>query len=163
MSTRKLLFINLIFCITIIIILSYQYLNKENFIYVSSQQVFESFKMTHDVKVIGDKTLDKRNGIIDSLYNELQSPLNSSSRDIIMQKIIFEKESLEEFNNNFSTQETNKIWARIHSYASDYAVMNNYKFIFGAQPNYNIIHGDKDSDKTEDFLTYINNRYEGLK
>lgn len=137
--------------------------NIQRDVYVDNKKLFENFKMTHDLKVRGDKQFDLRSRTIDSLYTMLNDPASSSVKDIIVQRIRYEEESLEKFSQVYTTDESSKIWARIHSYANEFAARQNYRFIFGAQPDYNILYGEEDSNKTDEFLKFINERYDGHK
>lgn len=134
---------------------------QEKIVYVNNTAVFEGFRMTIEMKTIGEKELKQRKKHIDSLYVILNNPANKSTNESIMREFINEKQELENFNELFSSQESKKIWERINNYAKDFSSQNNYEIILGMQPNGNIIFGKENREITNEFLAYINKKYEG--
>ncbi len=120
--------------------------------------------MTIELKKIGEKQFNIQKLHIDSLYSKVQSPLISNdNKKMIMQQLIQAKNELEKFNQDFASEESAKIWIRIKSYSSEFAKENKYSLIIGSENKTNILFADEQIDVTNDLLTYINKKYEGLE
>ncbi|MCO6147925.1 hypothetical protein [Flavobacterium sp. NRK1] len=115
------------------------------------------------MKRVGEKELNQRKQIVDSLYSLLENSRYTSEKESIMKRFIFEKENLEEFTQKFSEEESSKIWQRIRSYAPGFSKEKGYRIVLGMQPNETVLYGDENNDVTNDFLKYINDKYEGNK
>jgi outer membrane protein len=119
--------------------------------------------MTIEMKRNGQKEFTLRKSHIDSLYSKVQSSaISNDEKKIVMQQFIQAKEELERFNQNFASEESDKIWSRIKSYSLEFAKENQYELIIGSENKTNILFADEDIDITNELLTYINKKYEGL-
>lgn len=120
--------------------------------------------MTKELKKVGEKEFNNRKLHLDSLYSKLQSPeISSLDKKNLMQLFIQEKEELNQFNDYFGAEQSSKIWARIRSYSSEFSKENDYQIILGSDNKGNVLFADESIDITNDLLTYINKKYEGLK
>jgi outer membrane protein len=120
--------------------------------------------MTKELKNSGEKEFNLQKTRVDSLYTKLQTPgISPSEKKMIMQQFIQQKEELEQFNQHFATEQSTKIWARIKSYSSEFSKENKYKLIIGSENKINVLFADENIDVTNELLTYINKKYEGLK
>jgi outer membrane protein len=120
--------------------------------------------MTKELKLSGEKEFNSQKTHLDSLYLKLQSSeISPQEKKILMQEFIQKKEELEQFNQIFASEQYSKIWARIKSYTSEFSKENKYKLIIGSENKSNVLFADEDIDVTNDLLTYINKKYEGLK
>jgi outer membrane protein len=157
----------LIVCnILAIITLSLFICNSSNpkIVYVDNIKLFDNFNMTKELKKLGEKEFNLQKTKVDSLYATLQSPeISSSEKKLVMQQFIQQKEELEQFNQYFAAEQSSKIWARIKSYSSEFSKENKYKLIIGSENKSNVLFADENIDITNDLLTYINKKYEGLK
>ncbi|MEL1244935.1 hypothetical protein AAEO56_11725 [Flavobacterium sp. DGU11] len=118
--------------------------------------------MTIEMKKSGERELQIRKQAVDSLYR-LVTDSSYSHDESLMNKFIFEKEQLEIFTNNFTNNESVKIWSRISNYAKEFSKQNSFRFILGMQTNENILYGDEHQNVTDSFIKYINEKYEGGK
>ncbi|MDR6763827.1 outer membrane protein [Flavobacterium sp. 2755] len=138
--------------------------SKSKIVYVNNVKVFEGFNMTKELKKVGEKEFNNRKLHLDSLYSKLQSPeISSLDKKNLMQIFIQEKEELNQFNDYFGAEQSAKIWTRIRSYSSEFSKENNYQIIIGSDDKGNVLFADESIDITNDLLTYINKKYEGLK
>lgn len=120
--------------------------------------------MTKELKKIGEKEFANRKSNLDSLYSKLQSSnVSSSDKKNLMQEFIQKKEELNQFNDYFGAEQSSKIWTRIKSYSTEFAKENNYQIILGSDDKGNVLFAGESIDITDNFLTYINKKYEGLK
>lgn len=138
--------------------------SKNSLVYVNNAKVFESFNMTKELKRIGEKEFNIRKSNLDSLYSKLQSSeISSFDKKNLMQRFIQEKEELNQFNDYFGSEQSSKIWARIKSYSAEFSKENKYQIIIGSEDKGNVLFADETIDVTNDLITYINKKYEGLK
>jgi outer membrane protein len=156
--SSKLLFFLLFICL-LVFTLAVVYYNNTTIVYVDGAKVFENFSMSKEAKSSGDKEYLIRQAKLDSLYAAINH--SNSNDSLLIKKLISEKQKMEQFSAGYSTNQSVKIWSRISSYAAEFLKEKNYDIILGAQPGYNIIAGSKDTDVTQEFINYINNKYEG--
>ncbi len=76
--------------------------------------------------------------------------------------ILQQKEELEQFNQYFAAEQTTKIWARIKSYSSEFSNDKNYQLIIGSDDKQTVLFADEKIDVTDDLLTFLNKKYEGI-
>ena len=163
-STKALFILNL-FLICIIVIFIFLTFNLQpKVVYVDNVKIFNDFNMTKELKLSGEKEFNFKKTYLDSLYLKLQSSeISPQEKKILMQEFIQKKEELEQFNQIFASEQSSKIWTRIKSYTSEFSKENKYKLIIGSENKSNVLFADEDIDVTNDLLTYINKKYEGLK
>jgi outer membrane protein len=119
--------------------------------------------MTKEMRRAGEKEFNSRKSILDNLYSNLQSPsISASERKQLMQQFIQGKEELEQFNQVFGSEQSSKIWARIKSYTDEFSKNKNYKLVIGSDNKQTVLFADEKIDVTNELLTYINKKYEGL-
>lgn len=161
MLLKKLPVINFILIASIV---GYYFINKaDKIVFVDSAEVFEKFRMSSELQATANKELDNRKIYIDSLYKELSLVQDENLQKHLMNQIISERESLDYFQNEFSTEQTPKVWGRIKDYAKQFAADKGYEIVLGAQPNANVVFGSESKNVTVEFINYINNKYEGNK
>lgn len=119
--------------------------------------------MAKEMKVKGEKEYRIRQHYIDSLRSNLDAAPSEDIKKQIVQQIISEQESLDQFGESFASGESDKIWSRIRLYAQEYSKEQGYDIILGIQPDGNILFASGDTDITVDFVSYINKKYEGYK
>ncbi|MEZ0129133.1 OmpH family outer membrane protein [Flavobacterium sp. LBUM151] len=163
-TQKALLICNVLLISVLIFFMLFNYLKKNEIVYVDNNELFENFNMTKELKNSGEKEFNLKKAKVDSLYSSLQSPnLSSSDKKLLMQQFIQQKEELEQFNQYFAAEQSSKIWARIKSYSSEFSKENKYQLIIGSENKTNVLFADEKIDVTNDLLTYINKKYEGLK
>lgn len=140
------------------------FFNSEEVVYVDNIKIFDGFNMTKEMKKVGEKEFNTRKAILDSLYAKLQSnTISEAEKKAMMPQFIQGKEELEQFNQNFALQETEKIWKRINSYVTEFSSENNYKIIIGSENKRDVLYANEKVDITIDLIYYLNNKYEGIK
>ena len=120
--------------------------------------------MTKEMKRIGEKEFNTRKLSLDSLYSKLQSQtISEGDKKIVMQNFIKGKEELEQFNQNFASEESSKIWTRIHGYVNEFSKEKKYQLVIGSENKRTVLFADESIDVTNELLIYINKKYEGFK
>jgi outer membrane protein len=136
---------------------------KRSIVYVDSVKLFEGFKMTKEMKRVGEKEFNNRKLLLDNLYSSLQgTSVSVLQKKELMQQFIKGKEELEQFNQTFASEQTQKIWSRIRSYTSEFSKDKNYQLIVGSDNKQMVLFADEKIDVTNDLLTYLNKKYEGI-
>lgn len=131
-------------------------------VYVDNEKLFNDFKMTKELKHIGEKTLLLQKTQIDSLKVLLSTKISEDEKSLLLKQIISKQQLMDEYEQTFIRDNSKKIWERISSYSKDFAEKNDYKLIIGSQFKSDIIYGSTDIDVTEMMLDFINKKYEGL-
>lgn len=147
-----------------IIFLFFQFFKQDRtIVYVDSAKLFEGFSMTKEMKRVGEKEFNSRKLILDSLYSVLQnSSVSNSQKKKLIQQFIQGKEEFERFNKTFASEQTAKIWSRIKSYTSEFSKDKNYQLVVGSDNKQMVLFADEKIDITNDLLTYLNKKYEGI-
>ena len=136
---------------------------QEQFVYVDKQKLFDNFQMTKDLKIIGDKNFKAKKAILDSLYLKLQEELPYVEKENTMKLFVTKRDELDQFNQTFAINETQKIWNRINSYIDSYSEEKKYILVLGSDSNDEILYANKKIDRTSELTEYINKKYEGFK
>lgn len=116
--------------------------------------------MTGELNNVGKKQYGNLQVKVDSLYKQFENS-TVAEKNANYQMFIQEKQKLDEFSNYFAAEQSEQIWNRISAYSKDFASEHDYEIILGAQPNKNVVYTDSKLDVTDEFLHYINQRYEG--
>jgi outer membrane protein len=169
MITQKLLsIINTILIITVIIIAilfytEYKKEKPEDIAYVDNSILFNEFNMTKEIKYIEQKKIIAIKQPMDSIYAIYQKLANKNSSKGRALELELNKRSqlLEELQDNYTNNLTQKVWGRLNNYLSIYAEENNKKIIFGTSSSGNIMYAKKSIDLTSSVLAFCNKKYEG--
>lgn len=135
--------------------------SKSNIIYVDNTNLFNEFLMTKELIKEGNGIMQSQKQKLDSLYSIANNLKDDTSKSKIISQIIEQKQIIENFQNNFTNNNSEKIWKRINSYLNDYSQKNNLDIVIGVNKNGSAFYGKSDIDKTSEILVYINKRYEG--
>ncbi|RXR21245.1 OmpH family outer membrane protein [Flavobacterium amnicola] len=165
LPTKKesLLYASLVVSVLVVLLFIFQFLfHKPDVVYVDNIQLFDGFNMTKEMKKIGENQFNTQKTKIDSLYVTIQKS-NPAQQQILMKEYVALKENLEQFNQQFAYEETEKIWKRLHSYVDEFSGENNYKLIIGAEKKQDILYADPSVNITNELINYVNSKYEGAK
>lgn len=144
-------------------LLFYFFKSNNEIAYVDNQKIFDGFVMTKEMKRAGEKEFNSRKLVLDKLYSNLQSAtISASQKKELMQQFIQGKEELEEFNQTFAAEQTAQIWSRITSYTAEFSKEKKYELIIGSDNKQAVLFADEEIDVTNDLLTYLNKKYEGI-
>lgn len=156
---------NIILIFLVLISLFFSYSNSgSGIVYVDTVKLFDGFRMTKELKHSGEKEFNYKKSRLDSLYTKLQSSeILDTEREAQMQEFIQAKEELEQFSQVFAFEQSSKIWVRIKSYSSEFLKENGYQLILGSENQTDVLFADESIDVTDDLLSYINKKYEGLE
>ena len=158
-----LMLLNSLSIVLIAIFVFYNYNSKsKTIVYVDNSKLFEEFRMTKEMKTIGEKEFTTKKIFLDSLYAKLQENIGEQEKEILMKEFVSKREEFDQFNQNFVVVESDKIWSRINSYAKDFSKENNYKLVIGSNNKQDILFADESIDVTKEFLDYLNKKYSGL-
>lgn len=162
-TTNALLVCNVLLIAIVIFYASWTYTQTPKIVYVDNVKLFNDFSMTKELKNSGEKEFNLKKIKVDSLYSKLQYPgLSLSEKKTIMQQFVQHKEELEQFNQYFAAEQSTKIWTRIKSYSLEFSKDKNYQLIIGSDNKQAILFADEEIDVTNDLLTYLNKKYEGI-
>jgi len=156
--------INVVLICSLIILVFFQFFSQDTkVVYINSAKLFEGFAMTKEMKRVGEKEFNSRKSQLDTLYSVLQnSSLTSIRKEQLMQDFISKKQEFEKFNQSYPQEQTSKIWSRIKSYTSEFSKDKKYKLVISSDNLQTILFADEKIDITDELLTYLNKKYEGL-
>lgn len=158
------LFVNLLLTIGLVVFLIFSNLKQNrDIVYVNNNLLFDEFRMTREMKKMGEKEFNTKKRILDSLYLELQrEDVSQELKDIMTKEFIAKRDEFDRFNEEFALEESKKIWSRINSYSEQFAKENNYKIVLGSNNKQNVLYADESIDVTKELLVFINKKYSGL-
>ncbi|WP_281323435.1 OmpH family outer membrane protein [Flavobacterium aestivum] len=154
-----------ILLISLLIVFSVLFFFKSDkeVVYVDNAKLFDGFVMTKEMKRVGEKEFNSRKLVLDNLYAKLQaSTISATEKKILMQQFIQGKSELEQFNQVFASEQTEKIWSRIKSYTTEFSKEKKYQLVIGSNNKQTVLFADEKIDVTNELLTYLNKKYEGL-
>lgn len=161
---KILTFVNLIIIILIIGFLLFDKIfSEQKIVYVDNEKLFNSFQMTKDLKRLGEIEFNDRKKEVDSLYLKIQDDLGQEEKESVMKLFASKRDELDQFNQTFAINETEKIWNRINSYVKSYSIENDCQIIIGSNSNRDILYANENIDITVELTDYINKKYEGVK
>lgn len=151
--------------IAVLLIIAYLAFNpKKEIAVINSQQLFDGFAMTKEMRANGEKEYQARKIILDSIYAKMELPQTpDAEKRALMDQLARGKEMLDEFSQSYSAELTTKIWERIHNYAREYAKEHHQEIIIGIDNKATVLYADPSKDITNALTQYINKKYEGLK
>jgi len=163
-NIKILLFSNFFLLIFVLLYLAYTDMTTPKMMVVDSQKLFDGFAMTKEMKRIGEKEFEAQKTVLDSIYNKMQTVAASESeKEVLLQQFLTGKEDLENFNQEYASQESLKIWSRIQTYTAEFSKEKKYSIIVASQSGRNILYADEKNDVTKELLQFLNRRYEGVK
>lgn len=162
---KTLIVVNVVLIAVLVVFFGFNLLNSnKRIVYADNNKLFDNFIMTKEMKRIGEKEFNARKLGLDSLYIKLQSPtISQEEKKILLTQFTQEKEEFEQINQNFASEEYSKIWARIHGYVNEFSKEKKYELVIGSDKNGTVLYADEKIDVTDELLTYINKKYEGLQ
>ncbi len=148
--------------LALLFFISTTFFTTPDVVYVDNIQLFDGFNMTKEMKRIGENQFNTQKEKIDSLYATIQKS-NPAQQQVLMKEYVALKENLEQFNQQFAYEETQKIWKRLHSYIDEFSGENNYKLIIGSEKKQDILYANPNINITNELINYVNSKYEGAK
>ena len=135
--------------------------NQTDIAYADFSKLFEEFRMTKEMRGIGQRNYSAKIKRIDSLH----LAMNTSALDkraAILIKINAEKEALKVFGEKYANEQSLLIKKRIESYSADFAKEKGYKMLLSFASGDGVIYCEPTNDVTNELLNYLNKKYEGL-
>lgn len=135
---------------------------SQNIVYVDNVKLFDGFRMTKEMKAIGEKEFSTKKNELDTLYSKLQGNLEQNAKESLMKEFIEKREAFDQFNETFALEESDKIWSRINSYTKEFSKEKDYKIIIGSDSKRDVLFADETLDVTKELTNYLNKKYAGL-
>src|SRR6476660_4834861 len=105
---------------------------RPDIVFANTQQLFEYFKMTRDMKKSGEALSKPLMRQIDSLQQLIVTSKENSQSDRV-RLMAGKRDSLRIIQQAFVSEKSSQIWDRINSYTKEFAQQNNYEIIIAAQ------------------------------
>ncbi|MFN8711409.1 MAG: OmpH family outer membrane protein [Bacteroidota bacterium] len=167
--------INILLAVAFAGLLIYLIIDKSNqstFTFIDVNKTIKEFKLTKEYESKMEFTDQKRKQILDSLRFDAEiasRQLLNDSANTKLQEVFVAKRDLflskeEQFNKDQQMQlqeYNNQVLKQINQFAVDFRKENNYPVILGASGNGSIMAADPRYDVTDQFVAYINTRYNG--
>lgn len=134
--------------------------------YLVTQEVFDKFKGTEEVRTKLGSLQEKQKSILDSLRLEINAleAKGKGKDEIVNNKKQTYSRLLTEFSQSNQEQQdqyTEGLWKQINQYVSEYGKQHSYKYIYGADGSGTIMYADSTLNITSKIVEYMNSKYEG--
>lgn len=137
-------------------------------VYVQTPIVFEQFKGKKELTTRLEQKKNAYQYSLDSLGNILKVYQNQEQTEPVqrqMQALQLEyQQKRARFEQEYQEQDAKyaeAVWKQINAYTEEYGKEKGYDYILGASGNGSLMYADGGDNITEDFVDYINARYEG--
>lgn len=155
------LFINFIVSFVLIVYLLISHNKPAQVVVADNQKVFDGFKMTIEAKREGEKIFNQNKKVLDSIYARLQDPSTpASEKQQLTEQVVAGREQLQDFNENYAAQQSDKAWSRITSYMAEFAREKGYEIVVGKGTS-NVLYAEDSKDVTHELIAFLNQKYEG--
>lgn len=137
------------------------YKSNDKIVYANFGKLFDGFRMTKEMTQFGQKDYDRRVKKIDSLY-VLMTIRQADQKSEVLRAIVSEKDSLTAFRQRYIAEQSQKIKKRIENYSKEFAAEKGYQLIISGESANSVLYCAPEREITNELLTYINKKYEGL-
>ncbi|SFH37125.1 OmpH family outer membrane protein [Pedobacter insulae] len=151
---------------------AYLLIKSDGYAYIETNKVYEGFRMKKGLQQQLESGVQKESERLDSLRMELKMAMlryENGKDDQLKKAIELKQQELvlrereakmqyEELADKYDSQ----IWAQINQYVQEYGKTHGIKIILGANGNGAVMYGTDDKNITEEIITYINKKHEGL-
>jgi len=143
----------------------YQLHNKDvgaDLVYIDTSVVFSKFNMVKELQASHRPRLQGQKVVVDSIVSELQSlTVESSLKEELESRFVSENNRLRQLEEYFSQELNQKVWTRLGSYVKEYGKSNGYTIVLSTQGFGSVMYSEEALDITDDFILYVNKKYEG--
>jgi outer membrane protein len=148
---------------------------KEKLAYINTSLVYEGFNLKKEMETKYNRTQEARKLVLDSLMQSLQAEAkaleendNKDKESILRfeslrKSYAMKKKQFDEDNESLASSYTSQVWEQLNQYIKDFGTENEYKFIFGATGQGNLMYANDADDITKMVIAYANDKYEGKK
>lgn len=144
------------------------FFTKDKTAYVEMAELYNTFEMTHQMEDKYKDVMKQRQGVLDSLKNELQLmvavKMNAEQEQVFVTKreqFLTQTEQFKEENAVINEEYVAKIWERLNSYIKKYGKEKGYDYVYGTNGQGNLLFANESRNITKDLAEYVNNIYSG--
>ncbi len=156
----------------------YQYSSRPNIACVQLGKVYDEFEMKKQLEGKYKNISNARKVQLDSLELHLKALSNiivsMNEKDPLRQEKINEfeykkqdylqkKKTFGEDNQQTSKMYEEEVWKQLNQYITDYGKEKGYTCVLGANGTGAVMYIQQSSDVTDAVITYVNNKFKGLK
>lgn len=171
---KKLPILNLLLIIVLFVFVvfsSYQNSNSRE-VYIVTGELFQNFDYQNELnaeyiklKDTKDKEIENYITLLKKLQQKIKEEQNSDQAIYDYQVGLERLQKLQNDVNDelskISAEYNDKIWDKLNRYVTEYGKENNYKVIFGAGGDGNIMYAEESINVTSEVVEYCNNKYNG--
>jgi Skp family chaperone for outer membrane proteins len=143
-------------------------------VYIDIPKVFNRFDMKKELQEKYKKVESGRGRILDSLKFDLQLLSKKLKEDQKNKELMYEfdikredffkqKSQIEQDNVALSNQYDKQILEQMTQYIIDYGKRNKLDIIMGADGNGVLMYANEKYDRSEEIISFINNKYKGIE
>lgn len=132
--------------------------------YIEYEKVYNSFSFKAVLEKQFSQISSSKTNVLDSMKYALNVYASKNGTESkTFQEMVDNYYSIEEKTNsdleNIKGNYSQQIISLLQEYISDYALKNDFVYVFGQTSTQNVVYGDQSLNKTEEVITYINSRY----
>lgn len=161
-------------CLSVFVSVSFMNHRQKN-AYVIIQELFENFELKKELEKNYAGVRNARKKILDSIQIDLSvlsKRLSTTAKPAKEELDLFERKKLEfnqkmqeydQSNVQLTKEFDDKIILQLNQYISDYGKEYGYDMIYGNTSNGSIMYGNEKNNITKEVITFINQKYKGIK
>jgi len=140
--------------------------------YMDVNTVFTEFELAKKLDKERESIISSRQTILDSIeiqLNQLSAQfkynVDSNQVKVFNQKreeYYYKEKQFSEDNQALLLKHNEQITKQLNQYIEDFGKEKGYRYIFGANGNGSMMYADQQADISQDIITYINEKYNGL-
>lgn len=149
------------------------WMNRPKTVYVKTEQLFEAFALTKNLKAKLENTEQSRMTTLEDLQLNAQTlawkvekgidrQQSRDSLELMVQMIASKRDQFTEDNATEAEKYNNQIWTQLNQYIQDYRTEHGFEFVLGADGKGALMAANTELDHTQDLIDYANNRFAGL-
>lgn len=169
---------NVFIVVLIVVLISvnlYTHFTKPKLALIEIQKVYDAFDLKKELETKFKNVQNQRKKVLDSLELELKLMYAGFGKEIkkddprvttfnVKKNYFMQKQQLtQEDDQALSQQYDKEILTQLNQYVKDYGKEKGYTYIFGTDGNGSVMYAHESVDISVDVISYINNRYKGLK
>jgi outer membrane protein len=165
----------IILIVALISVNLYTHFTKPKLALIEIQKVYDAFDLKKELETKFKSVQNQRKKVLDSLELELKLMYASFDKDIkkddprvttfnVKKNYFIQKQQLtQEDDQALSQQYDKEILLQLSQYVKDFGKEKGYTYIFGTDGNGSVMYAHESVDISVDVISYINNKYKGLK
>lgn len=136
-------------------------------VYIENGALFDGFSMKLELEKKFKNTESIKTQMLDSIYNEIKlkvqiaDPKEENNIMLLKKEYMYKKKNFENENDEMMKSFNEQIWSQLNEYTKEFAILNNYDFLFGANGQGGLMYSKENHNVTKELIEFVNAKYSG--